>query len=102
VFKWFPRAHLGAEPSKGPSEAPEATQNQLDLFDARIRDLEHEWSLASEELTSVRDRVHRELGHITKRTREARVTEEVEEAVTQLTNPGRRSMFYSAHAKGKK
>jgi len=84
---------------KGPcSDLDDLGDRMSDLADA-VRLLQHEWALASEELTALKDRVHREVGYIARGKREQLPGETFTPAPAKK-EPARRTPFSSRKSVG--
>jgi len=97
---WPFRRRLDNESAlKGPcSDLDDLGDRMSDLADA-VRLLQHEWALASEELTALKDRVHREVGYIARGKRE-QLPAQPETPAAPIKAPARRTPFSSRKSVG--
>lgn len=74
-------------------------EDRMDALADVVRTLSHEWDLASEALTALKDRVHREVGYIA-RNKRVQETDPIEQLPAPAMKPRRRSAFSSRKSVG--
>jgi len=90
--KWFRRKHAIESEAKEPCPDLGDVEDRIDALADVVRSLSHEWDLASEALTALKDRVHREVGYIS-RNKRVQETDPIEPAPIVVTKSRRRSAF---------
>jgi len=93
--RWIFWKSKGEGASSEPCSDLTEVHDRLDALSDAVRALQHEWAMASEEMTALRDRVHRELGHIT-RQKVQPVDAEERDALELVPTPQRKRTPFSS------